>query len=141
MGGRYEAEKAITLVSRLDDRQNSGRMSYTWIPMCSNTASKYQRYGYVHEKPFLPGERYSASRDMDRNVRLQGHTTWPKGSSSHDGEAGERQELNGQDNRHLLLQVTCWLQVHQGVWCRILLRPCPQNMLLLRCQKDLMKKS
>merc|ERR1712130_200978 len=30
---------------------------------------KYQRYGFVHEKPFLPGERYSISREMERNVK------------------------------------------------------------------------
>ena len=28
-----------------------------------------QRYGFVHEKPFLPGERYSISREMERNVK------------------------------------------------------------------------
>ena len=28
-----------------------------------------QRYGFVHEKPFLPGERYSVSREMERNVK------------------------------------------------------------------------
>merc|ERR1711936_299252 len=28
-----------------------------------------QRYGFVHEKPFLPGERYSTSKEMERNVK------------------------------------------------------------------------
>ena len=28
-----------------------------------------QRYGFVHEKPFLPGERYSISKEMERNVK------------------------------------------------------------------------
>ena len=64
-------------------------MSYGWQPSISFTASKYQvwpvpchemfqnlnpifdmqRYGFVHEKPFLPGERYSVSREMERNVK------------------------------------------------------------------------
>jgi len=44
-------------------------MSYGWQPSISFTASKYQRYGFVHEKPFLPGERYSISREMERNVK------------------------------------------------------------------------
>merc|ERR1711990_1019173 len=46
-----------------------GIMSYGWQPSISFTASKYQRYGFVHEKPFLPGERYSISREMERNVK------------------------------------------------------------------------
>merc|ERR1719481_2501230 len=33
-------------------------MRYSWTPTCSTLAQKYQRYGYVHTRPFLPGERY-----------------------------------------------------------------------------------
>jgi len=44
-------------------------MSYNHIPSASLLASKYQRYGYVHPRPFLPGERFSASREMDRSLR------------------------------------------------------------------------
>ncbi|XP_023338135.1 uncharacterized protein LOC111708864 [Eurytemora carolleeae] len=47
-------------------------MSYSgfvWTPSCSLTAMKYQRYGYVDAKPFVPGERLSASRELDRNVK------------------------------------------------------------------------
>merc|ERR1712059_42023 len=51
------------------DKSYSDKMSYSWTPMCSLTATKYQRYGYVQSKPFLPGERWTARRDMERNVR------------------------------------------------------------------------
>merc|ERR1712032_1312680 len=45
------------------------KMSYGWQPSISFTASKYQRYGFAHEKSFLPGERYSISGEMERNVK------------------------------------------------------------------------
>merc|ERR1712243_91455 len=44
-------------------------MRYSWTPTCSTLAQKYQRYGYVHTRPFLPGERYSVTREMERNMR------------------------------------------------------------------------
>merc|ERR1712110_888020 len=55
----YEGQKAA----------KETNMSYGWQPSISFTASKYQRYGFVHEKPFLPGERYSISKEMERNVK------------------------------------------------------------------------
>eukprot|EP00092_Neocalanus_flemingeri_P021760 GFUD01023606.1.p1 GENE.GFUD01023606.1~~GFUD01023606.1.p1 ORF type:complete len:113 (+),score=42.98 GFUD01023606.1:89-427(+) len=42
---------------------------YTWTPMCSMTAMKYQKYVYVEEKPLLPGERRRACKDMERNMK------------------------------------------------------------------------
>merc|ERR1712025_603291 len=45
------------------------RMSYSWTPMCSLTATKYQRYGFVEMKPFQPGERFKAAREMERQVK------------------------------------------------------------------------
>ena len=42
---------------------------FTWAPMISLTAIKYQRHGYVEKKPFLPGERRSATREMEMNVK------------------------------------------------------------------------
>ena len=42
---------------------------YTWAPMISLTAIKYQRHGYVEKKPFLPGERRSATREMESNMK------------------------------------------------------------------------
>lgn len=30
---------------------------------------KYHRYGFVETKPFQPGERLSASRELERNVK------------------------------------------------------------------------
>jgi len=42
---------------------------FTWAPLISMTAIKYQRHGYVEKKPFLPGERRSAIREMDKNMK------------------------------------------------------------------------
>jgi len=39
---------------------------YVWTPLVSMTATKYQRHGYVERRPFLPGERLSAAREMER---------------------------------------------------------------------------
>ena len=36
---------------------------------CSVTALKYQKYGEVRPRPFLPGERFSVAREMERNVK------------------------------------------------------------------------
>ena len=36
---------------------------------CSSTATKYQTYGAVESRPFLPGERFSVAREMNRNVK------------------------------------------------------------------------
>eukprot|EP00090_Calanus_glacialis_P039734 TRINITY_DN6918_c0_g1_i1.p1 TRINITY_DN6918_c0_g1~~TRINITY_DN6918_c0_g1_i1.p1 ORF type:complete len:113 (+),score=46.48 TRINITY_DN6918_c0_g1_i1:56-394(+) len=41
----------------------------SWTQPCSLTAVKYQRYGVVESKPFLPGERLSVAREMERNVK------------------------------------------------------------------------
>ena len=40
-----------------------------WPQPCSLTAVKYQKYGAVEMKPFLPGERFSVAREMERNVK------------------------------------------------------------------------
>ena len=42
---------------------------FTWAPLISMTAIKYQRRGYVEERPFQPGERRSAAREMERKVK------------------------------------------------------------------------
>eukprot|EP00092_Neocalanus_flemingeri_P098628 GFUD01125773.1.p1 GENE.GFUD01125773.1~~GFUD01125773.1.p1 ORF type:complete len:117 (-),score=38.69 GFUD01125773.1:134-484(-) len=42
---------------------------FTWAPMISVTATKYQRHGYVEKRAFLPGERRSAAREMERTVK------------------------------------------------------------------------
>ena len=46
-----------------------GSSVFTWTPMCSMTAVKYQRYGAVEMKPFLPGERKRCHREMERNMK------------------------------------------------------------------------
>merc|ERR1712212_1141142 len=71
---RGEKDEEENIWGTLEYKQTSRRhqeinMSYGWQPSISFTASKYQRYGFVHEKPFLPGERYSVSREMERNVK------------------------------------------------------------------------
>merc|ERR1712059_8271 len=50
-------------------RKEDNRMRYSWTPSCSLTAMKYQRYGYVHPRPFLPGERKRAFNEMEKNTR------------------------------------------------------------------------
>merc|ERR1712142_813039 len=53
-------------------RQRLVKMSYSgfvWTPNCSNTAMKYHRHGYVESKPFQPGERLSACRELEKNVK------------------------------------------------------------------------
>merc|ERR1711973_759283 len=45
------------------------KMAYTWTPMCSLTATKYPRYGFVEMKPFMPGERIKATREMEKHVK------------------------------------------------------------------------
>merc|ERR1711872_542535 len=67
--GDKNSGRSVKREARRAKRENSWTMSYGWQPSISFTASKYQRYGFVHEKPFLPGERYSVSREMDRNVK------------------------------------------------------------------------
>ena len=42
---------------------------FSWAPMISVTATKYQRHGYVEKRAFLPGERRSAAREMERNMK------------------------------------------------------------------------
>ena len=42
---------------------------FNWTPMCSMTAVKYQRYGFVEMRPFLPGERKRACKEMERNMK------------------------------------------------------------------------
>ena len=37
--------------------------------MCSMTAVKYQRYGFVEMRPFLPGERRRACKEMERSMK------------------------------------------------------------------------
>jgi len=32
-------------------------------------ATKYQRYGYVHMQPFLPGEKRRAEKEMEMNMK------------------------------------------------------------------------
>merc|ERR1711872_1023051 len=66
--GDKNSGRSVKREARRAKRENSWTMSYGWQPSISFTASKYQRYGFVHEKPFLPGERYSVSRAMDRPV-------------------------------------------------------------------------
>ena len=41
----------------------------SWPQPCSLTAVKYQRYGVVESKLFLPGERLGVAREMERNVK------------------------------------------------------------------------
>ena len=36
---------------------------------CSSTAIKYQKYGAVESRPFLPGERFSLAREMNKNMK------------------------------------------------------------------------
>merc|ERR1719278_1909460 len=43
-------------------------MSYGWIPSSSLVATKYQRRA-ASERPMMPGERFSVSREMDRNLK------------------------------------------------------------------------
>merc|ERR1711872_723215 len=62
--GDKNSGRSVKREARRAKRENSWTMSYGWQPSISFTASKYQRYGFVHEKPFLPGERYSVSREM-----------------------------------------------------------------------------
>ena len=42
---------------------------FTWAPLISMTAIKYQRHGYVEERAFLPGERRSSAREMERKMK------------------------------------------------------------------------
>merc|ERR1711936_401885 len=58
--------KLILLDSLLQEMTATG---YTWAQPSSLTAVKYQRHGFVEERPFLPGERFSVARDMERNVK------------------------------------------------------------------------
>ena len=44
-------------------------MQMSWTQPCSQTAVKYQRYGVVESKTFLPGERLGVAREMERNVK------------------------------------------------------------------------
>ena len=37
--------------------------------MISVTAIMYQRHGYAEKTPFLPGERRSATSEMERNMK------------------------------------------------------------------------
>jgi len=39
------------------------------ISMSSMLATKYQRYGYVHMQPFLPGEKRRAEKEMEMNMK------------------------------------------------------------------------
>merc|ERR1711874_360888 len=39
------------------------------VSMSSMLATKYQRYGYVHMEPFLPGEKRRAEKEMERNMK------------------------------------------------------------------------
>merc|ERR1711936_130774 len=67
--GDKNSGRSVKREARRAKKEKSWTMSYGWQPSISFTASKYQRYGFVHEKPFLPGERYSVSREMERNVK------------------------------------------------------------------------
>merc|ERR1712098_833359 len=67
--GNINLHCSVSCPSRSDLSLRTIIMSYSRIPIRSMTAMKYQRYGCVEEKPFLPGERYSVSRDMERTVR------------------------------------------------------------------------
>ena len=42
---------------------------FTWTPMISMTAMKYQKHGYVEKRPFLPGEKRRACKEMERNMK------------------------------------------------------------------------
>ena len=42
---------------------------YNWTPLTSMTAMKYQKYGYVDMRPFEPGERRRAGRELERTVK------------------------------------------------------------------------
>jgi len=47
-------------------------MSYSgfvWVPNCSLTAMKYHRHGFVEKRPFEPGQRLSACKELSRNVK------------------------------------------------------------------------
>merc|ERR1711936_680115 len=67
--GDKNSGRSVKREARRAKKEKIWTMSYGWQPSISFTASKYQRYGFVHEKPFLPGERYSVSREMERNVK------------------------------------------------------------------------
>ena len=43
---------------------------YNWIPQFSHTAIKYQKYGFVENKPFLPGERLRSRKEMEKGSKV-----------------------------------------------------------------------
>merc|ERR1711892_1173878 len=43
---------------------------YVWSEPPSMTAMKYQRQGFVEKKPLLVGERFSITREMDRDLHV-----------------------------------------------------------------------
>merc|ERR1711874_486908 len=104
---RGEKDDEENIWGTLEYEQTSRRhqeinMSYGWQPSISFTASKYQRYGFVHEKPFLPGERYSISREMERNVK--GYKEVRRAVDRGPGigrQAEERPAVDGQASCHL----------------------------------------
>jgi len=70
MGSQQSHVEPCTFRTR--EYRNRIKMSYSgfvWTPTCSLTAMKYHRHGYVESKPFCAGERLSASRELDRNVK------------------------------------------------------------------------
>ena len=42
---------------------------FTWTPVCSMTAVKYQRYDCVEMKPFMPGEKKRSRMGMERSMK------------------------------------------------------------------------
>jgi len=56
----------IHFYKRVEKMASSG---IVWTPNCSLTALKYQRYGFVRPKPFIPGDRLRARREMDKTVK------------------------------------------------------------------------
>jgi len=47
-------------------------MSYSgfvWVPNCSLTAMKYHRHGFVESRPFEPGQRLTATKALDKNIK------------------------------------------------------------------------
>merc|ERR1712123_442912 len=65
-------EEFIQSIKKQKLHNNAIKMAYsgfTWAPLISMTAIKYQRHGYGEMRPFLPGERRSATREMERKMK------------------------------------------------------------------------
>merc|ERR1712243_445467 len=94
---------------------------------------KYQRYGCVEEKPFLPGEIQCIEGYGEDSQRIQGGQCWTQGSQGDDCTARQTEALHGdrQTSNHLLLQVSRGLQVNKRVRGNILFKSCSSTTFFL----------